>query len=117
MNRPQDFGHLKLAMVEGVPLEADVALASISHQGVLPQVKQVVTFLPSQWPLIIIVGVSVDTATTTTTLCRESLQSTFLASGAVAHIRALFLCNYYNPADAPLRLQLGRLYLIYSSDA
>ena len=61
MNGPEDFGHLELAMVEGVPLEADVALAYISHKRAFPQVKEIVTFLTSQRPLVIIVGVGVDT--------------------------------------------------------
>jgi len=38
MDRPQDFGHLQLAMVERIPLEADVALADISHKGAFPHV-------------------------------------------------------------------------------
>ena len=38
MDRPQDFGHFQLAMVERVPLEADVALAYISYKGAFPQV-------------------------------------------------------------------------------
>jgi len=96
-------------MVEGVPLEADVALAYISHKRAFPQVKQVVTFLPSQRPLVIIVGVCIDT------LGREPLQPTLLASAQII-LGALLLSHHY-PTDATLRLQLGRLNLIYSSNS
>ena len=101
MNGSEDFGHLELAMVEGVPLEADVALAYISHKRAFPQVQQVVTFLTSQRPLVIIVGVGVDT------LSREPLQSTLLARARII-LGALLLSNYY-PTDATLGLQLWRL--------